>query len=124
MESLADEEEMWCRDAVPLYDTFEPEYIATALTSEVPLGELIFGVEEWQKLGRDRGITDPLSQYYEKHGAFLFLVFNDRSPFELFDQEFLGRRLSYAQTTTRHSSLFLNRRESAPRGQPSHSKFR
>lgn len=69
LESLEATDEMWCRDSVGLHDTFEPEYIHAALTSDTPLGELIFGRSEWERLGGLPGIEDPLTTFFRKHGA-------------------------------------------------------
>lgn len=69
LNSLAGEDKVWYRDRVPLYDTFEPEYIQVALESGLPLGELIFGRVEWVLLGGKPGIEDPLTQYFGKHGV-------------------------------------------------------
>lgn len=74
LDSLADEDTMWYRDMVPLYDTFEPEYIQVALESDLPLGELIFGPTNWVFLGGKPGIEDPLTQYFGKHGMRFFFI--------------------------------------------------
>lgn len=72
LDSLADEDTVWYRNMVPLYDTFEPEYIQAAFESDLPLGELIFGSEEWAHLGGKPGIEDPLTQLFRKH-SMLFI---------------------------------------------------
>lgn len=74
LDSLADEDKVWYRDMVPLYDTFEPEYIQTALESDLPLGELIFGSAEWIFLRGKPGTEDPLTQYFKKHGTLFSFI--------------------------------------------------
>ncbi|KAF8054957.1 hypothetical protein FPV67DRAFT_1459652 [Lyophyllum atratum] len=74
---LAVSEDLWYRDATPLYDTFEPEYIYPALKlnvkKRVVLGHLIFGQKQWDTLrgglGSDEDIgEDPLTLHYSTLG--------------------------------------------------------
>jgi hypothetical protein len=68
---------VWYRDSVPLYDTFEPEYIRCAFTDkELNLGSLIFGEDEWKALQEaDRqAAQDPLTAVFAERSMSSFSV--------------------------------------------------
>lgn len=74
MTRLKSQPDLWYRDAVDLYDVFEPNYIADAFTTKtINLGHLIFGAEVWKSLnGPTSSASDPLTDMYARKGMCIY----------------------------------------------------
>ncbi|KAJ7127476.1 hypothetical protein C8R46DRAFT_970612 [Mycena filopes] len=108
IDELGAQDTAWGRETEDqLFDVFEPTFLALGLQSDMNLGHLIFGADDWVRLGgKQSPHDDPITELYRKHGLLgssTHLNFDPSGPLLLPVDLVRGRNSSYCRTYAFHN---------------------